>query len=96
MIGFGYPGYWPSGYWGNWTGWYYPYPVTYTYTTNALIADMVDLTPVATAETSKPLTIVWSSYIGGPASSSIYNDVQRMRLAVNQAFEQSPYLKRAE
>lgn len=92
----GYPGYWPSGYWGNWTGWYYPYPVTYTYTTNALIADMVDLTPVATAETSKPLTIVWSSYIGGPASSSIYNDVQRMRLAVNQAFEQSPYLKRAE
>jgi hypothetical protein len=42
------------------------------------------------------LTIVWSSYIGGPASSSIYNDVQRMRLAVNQAFEQSPYLKRAE
>ena len=21
-----YPGYWPSGYWGNWTGWYYPHP----------------------------------------------------------------------
>jgi hypothetical protein len=92
----GYPGYWPSGYWGNWTGWYYPYPVTYTYTTNALIADMVDLSPVATADASKPLTIIWSSYIGGPASSSIYNDVQRMRVAVNQAFDQSPYLKRAE
>ena len=91
-----YPGYWPSGYWGNWTGWYYPYPVTYTYTTNALIADMVDLSPVATADASKPLTIIWSSYIGGPASSSIYNDVQRMRVAVNQAFDQSPYLKRAE
>ena len=91
-----YPGYWPSGYWGNWTGWYYPYPVTYTYTTNALIADMVDLSPVATADSSKPLTIIWSSYIGGPASSSIYNDVQRMRVAVNQAFDQSPYLKRAQ
>ena len=39
-----YPGYWPSGFWGNWTGFYYPYPVTYTYTTNALITDMVDLT----------------------------------------------------
>jgi hypothetical protein len=91
-----YPGYWPAGYWGDWTGWYYPYPVTYTYTTNALIADMVDLTPVVTADESKPLTIVWSSYIGGPASSSIYADVQRMRVAINQAFKQSPYLKRAE
>jgi hypothetical protein len=91
-----YPGYWPAGYWGDWTGWYYPYPVTYTYTTNALIADMVDLTPVVTADESKPLTIVWSSYIGGPASPSIYADVQRMRVAINQAFKQSPYLKRAE
>jgi hypothetical protein len=91
-----YPGYRPAGYWGNWTGWYYPYPVTYTYTTNALIADMVDLTPVVTGDESKPLTIVWSSYIGGPASSSIYADVQRMKVAINQAFTQSPYLKRAE
>ena len=91
-----YPGYWPSGYWGDWTGWYYPYPVTYTYTTNALIAEMVDLTAVPAAGESKPLTIVWSSYIGGPASSSIYVDVQRMKVAIDQAFEQSPYLKRAE
>jgi hypothetical protein len=91
-----YPGYWPSGYWGDWTGWYYPYPVTYTYTTNALIAEMVDLTAVPAAGESKPLTIVWSSYIGGPASSSIYVDVRRMRSAIDQAFVQSPYLKRAE
>ena len=91
-----YPGYWPAGYWGNWTGWYYPYPVVYTYTTNALIADMVDLTPVATGDESQPLTIVWSAYIGGPASSSIYVDVQRMKVAIDQAFAQSPYLKRAE
>ena len=91
-----YPGYWPSGYWGDWTGWFYPYPVTYTYTTNALIAEMVDLTAVPAAGESKPLTIVWSSYIGGPASSSIYVDVQRMKVAIDQAFEQSPYLKRAE
>ena len=91
-----YPGYWPSGYWGNWTGFYYPRPVTYTYTTNALIADMVDLTPVVTDDQSQPLTIVWSAYIGGPASSSIYVDVQRMKVAIDQAFAQSPYLKRAE
>lgn len=90
-----YPGYWPSGYWGNWTGWYYPYPVSYTYTTNALITDIVDLTPVAT-DVSKPLTIIWSSYIGGPASSSISVDVKRMQSAIDQAFAQSQYLKSAE
>jgi hypothetical protein len=61
-----------------------------------LIAEMVDLTAVPAAGESKPLTIVWSSYIGGPASSSIYVDVQRMKVAIDQAFEQSPYLKRAE
>jgi hypothetical protein len=87
-----YPGYWPSGYWGNWTGWYYPYPVTYTYTTNALIADMVDLT--VEAKNMTPLTIVWSCYIGGPAGYSVQDDVNRMKAAVDQAFAQSPYLSR--
>ena len=84
-----YPGYWPAGYWGNWTGWYYPYPVTYTYTTNALITDMVDLTA---GEENGKLKIIWSCYIGGPASASINYDVKRMSAAVNQAFAQSPYL----
>ena len=87
-----YPGYWPAGYWGNWTGWYYPYPVVYTYTTNALIADMVDLTA---GEQGGKLKIVWSCYIGGPASASINYDVKRMSAAVDQAFAQSPYLKPA-
>ena len=88
-----YPGYWPAGYWGNWTGWYYPYPVTYTYTTNALVTDMVDLTA---PDTDGKLKIVWSCYIGGPASSSINYDVKRMQSSINQAFAQSPYLKPTE
>lgn len=87
-----YPGYWPSGYWGNWFGYNYPYPVTYTYTTNALITDMVDLTAEEKAGT--PLEIVWSCYIGGPASSSINYDVDRMKASIDQAFVQSPYLSR--
>ena len=62
-----YPGYWPSGYWGNWYGWYYPYPVTYTYTTNAFLAEMVDLN----TEEGQALKIIWSCYIGGPAGYSI-------------------------
>ena len=88
-----YPGYWPAGYWGNWTGWYYPYPVVYSYTTNALIADMVDLTA---GELNGKLKIVWSCYIGGPASASINYDVKRMSAAVDQAFAQSPYLTPAQ
>ena len=88
-----YPGYWPASYWGNWTGWYYPYPVTYTYTTNALIADIVDLT---SGQQDGKLQIVWSCYIGGPASYSINYDVKRMVESINQAFAQSPYIKSAQ
>ena len=87
-----YPGDWPSGYWGNWTGWYYPYPVSYTYTTNALITDMVDLT--GEEKEGNKLEIVWSCYIGGPAGTSIANDVNRMKASIDQAFVQSPYLSR--
>jgi hypothetical protein len=51
---------------------------------------MVDLTA---GEENGKLKIVWSCYIGGPASASINYDVKRMQEAVNQAFAQSPYLK---
>ena len=86
-----YPGYWPSGYWGNWTGYYYPRPVVYTYTTNALLADIVNLT--GEQDAGKPLEVLRTSYIGGPASSSLQLDIQRLTSAVDQAFVQSPYLK---
>lgn len=87
-----YPGYWPSGYWGNWTGFYYPYPVTYTYTTNALLVDMVDLT--GEEKDGTPLEVVWTTYIGGPAGASVQSDVNRMKASVDQAFAQSPYLSK--
>ena len=86
-----YPGYWPAGYWGSWTGYYYPRPVVYTYTSNALLADIVNLT--GEQEEGKPLEVLWTSYIGGPASSSLQLDIQRLTSAVDQAFVQSPYLK---
>ena len=66
--------------------------MTYTYTTNALITDMVDLT--AEEREDKPLEVVWTSYIGGPAGSSAQGDVDRMKVAIDQAFAQSPYLSR--
>ncbi len=85
-----YPGYWPAGYWGNWHGYYYPRPVTYSFTTNALLTDIVNLKAVQSDDT--PLEILWSSYIGGPAGSSYQGEVKRMRDAITQAFKQSPYL----
>ena len=89
-----YPGYWSPGYWGDWYGYYYPYRVTYTFSTNAMVADMVDLT--AEQGDGKALKVVWSAYIGGPASPSVSYDVKRMTNSINQAFAQSPYLKKTE
>jgi hypothetical protein len=88
-----YPGYWSPGYWGDWYGFYYPRPMVYSYSTNALLADMVDLT--AEQGDGKSLEIIWSVYIGGPAGPNVSYDVQRMKDSINQAFAQSPYLSKA-
>ena len=85
-----YPGYWSPGFWGNYTGFCYPYPVTYTFSTNTLMIDMVNLTTLQTGD--EALEVVWSAYIGGPASASVVNDVNAMKTAIDQAFVQSPYL----
>lgn len=87
-----YPGYWSPGIWGDWYGYYYPRPVVYSYSTNSLVADMVDLT--ADEGSGRSLKVVWSSYIGGPAGPNIYYDVKRLKNAIDQAFEQSPYINR--
>jgi hypothetical protein len=87
-----YPGYWSPGIWGDWYGFYYPRPMVYSYSTNALVADMVDLT--AEQGSGKALEVIWSVYIGGPAGPSAAYDVQRMKAATDQAFAQSPYLKK--
>lgn len=87
-----YPGYWSPGIWGDWYGFYYPRPMVYSYSTNALVADMVDLT--AEQGSGKSLEIIWSVYIGGPAGPSAAYDVQRMKAATDQAFAQSPYLNK--
>lgn len=89
-----YPGYWSPGMWGDWYGFYYPRPMVYSYSTNALLADMVDLT--SEQGSGKALKIIWSSYIGGPAGPSASYDVQRMKSSIDQAFVQSPYLKKTD
>lgn len=87
-----YPGYWSPGVWGDWSRFYYPRPMVYSYSTNALLADMVDLTSEEGDE--KSLEVIWSSYIGGPAGYNAGYDIQRMKSSIDQAFAQSPYLKK--
>lgn len=87
-----FPGYWSPGIWGDWYGFYYPRPLVFSYSTNALMADMVDLTE----DDRESLEIIWYSYIGGAAGPSLSYDIDRMKDAIEQAFEQSPYLSRTD
>lgn len=84
-----YPGYWGSNYWGNWGGWYYPYAVNYSYTTNSFVTELLNLT--AEEGASKKIPILWTSYMSGLAYSSSVNKTLAVN-GVNQAFKQSPYL----
>lgn len=86
-----YPGYWRPGYWGNYGGWYHPYPVTYTYSTTSLALDMVD--KKAVQEDGQKLHVIWSAFIGGETGYA-NRDVVKLRLGIDQAFEQSAYIKK--
>lgn len=86
-----YPGYWGAGYWGNYGGWYHPYPVTYTYSTTSLVLDMVDR--LAEAGENKKLPVIWSAFIGGETGYA-NRDAQKLKMGINQAFAQSEYIKK--
>lgn len=89
---YGYPWYWNFGYWGNWGGWYWPYSITYSYSTGSVLGELVDLT--LPESTSKQLRVVWSSYISGLLNSDGTLNTTEVKQAIEQAFSQSPYLKK--
>ncbi len=85
-----YPGYWYPGYWGNWWGgWYYPYAVTYNYTTGSMLMEMIKLDTEA-----KKLPIIWNAYMSGLLYSSSNINIKLAANAIDQAFEQSSYLEK--
>lgn len=87
----GYPGYWSVPYWGNWGGgWYYPYAVSYAFSTGSFLAEMLNLE--AEEGANEKLPVVWSSYMSGLLSGSTEVNVSLAVQAVNQAFAQSSYL----
>ena len=73
-------------------GWHYPYRVYYGYTAGSLLIEMLDLQ--ADQQSGKKLPVIWDSYIGGLLTSSESLNQQRTLDAVEQAFDQSPYLKK--
>ena len=86
----GYPGYWGPSYWGNWGGWYYPYAVTYTYSTGSFITELLNLE--ATQGEKEKLPVLWTSYMSGLLSGSTSVNTKLAIEGVNQAYTQSSYL----
>src|SRR4051812_45775825 len=95
-VGVIYPGYW----WGYWGGcyWgycgyppYYPYygPVVYSVPTGTIVLDMIDLKNAAANE---KLYVPWASVMSGGLGYT-NDDLQLGVEAINQAFDQSPYLQ---
>ena len=85
-----YPGYWDAPYWGNWGGWYYPYVVNYSITTNSFLTEIMNLK--APEGDNQKLPVLWSSFLSGPASYSGKVNQTLVVRAINQSFAQSPYL----
>ena len=85
-----YPYYWAPGYWGRLGGMALSLQRLLRDTAGSLLMEMLDLQ--ADQESGKKLPIVWDSFIGGLLTSDADLNQQRTIAAVEQAFEQSPYL----
>lgn len=87
----GYPGYWDAPYWGNWGGgWYYPYAVSYSYSTGSYLTELLNLN--APQGQSQKLPVLWTSYMTGLLSGSAESNINLAVEGIDQAFAQSAYL----
>lgn len=80
-----YGGYYPGG------GWYYPYPVVEGYSTGSLVVAMVDPNDLTANDKAR---VSWVFVVNGLLEGSTSEFNARMTKAINQAFEQSQYLKK--
>ncbi len=86
----GYPGYWDPFYWGYpGTGYYYPYCGFYSYDDGSLNLEMFDLVNVPD---NNNINAIWGSVMFGALNPSDEVNLDRALNALDQAFEQSPYL----
>jgi hypothetical protein len=89
---YGYGGYWDWWY-GGWYGWYYPYPVTTSYSTGSLVVTMLDNKKENESPDGKK-PAVWNFIVNGLLEGGSANFANRVSKGVDQAFIQSPYLKK--
>ena len=88
-----YPYYWAPSYWGSWWGgWYYPFVTYYSQTTGSLMIEMVDLNE--SGRTDNKLPVVWNVFLSGLLDGKNAIDIDASVEAIEQAFVQSPYLKK--
>ncbi|MBL0342769.1 MAG: DUF4136 domain-containing protein [Bacteroidetes bacterium] len=71
-------------------GWYYPYPVTSSYTTGTLILNMVDNKNPNPSNKGK---IVWVGLVNGLLEGSSADYINRINKTIDQSFAQSTYLR---
>jgi hypothetical protein len=83
-------GYWDWWY-GGWYGWYYPYPVVTSYSTGSLIVTMVDPNDTSADDKAR---VTWSFIINGLLEGTTAEFNARYTKGIDQAFTQSPYLKK--
>jgi hypothetical protein len=82
---------WYGGWYGGYWGWYYPpYYTVSSYTTGSMIITMSD----PNVDDDSPInqsTAAWIMAANGLFTG--YYDISRVTKAINEAFEQSPYLQ---
>jgi hypothetical protein len=87
-----YPNYYYPSYYGYGYGYgsYYAYPYVNTYATNtgSLVVEILDLKNVS----QNKVKVIWSAYMGDVYSA--INVIQQSQDAIDQAFIQSPYLRK--
>ena len=82
-----YPGYYPPG-WG-WGG----IPYYSSYTTGTLLMEMSDPDDIRVIDNDTVVPLYWAGALNGVMSSSASGDKARVLNGIDQAFDQSPYLK---
>lgn len=88
-------GWWNPGFWGSgWGGWYYPYPVVYTFNTNALIIEMVDISQKEIEENNLKIPVIWYAVASGFQYGNGRINMLLLIDGVNQAFRQADYITR--
>jgi hypothetical protein len=88
----GYPGY-PGGcwYWGCYPPYYPIHPTVYQYTVGDFILETFD---VKNVESNNNLQAIWLVQLSGVLSSTQTTNIERTVDGINQAFIQSPYIKK--